>query len=544
MADLNALIAQGAQFAAPPDPFAQYGKMQQLRVGENQNALAQYQLESAKRTDLQQNALNEGYAQSIDPATGQINYGNLTKFLAGRGAGSQIPAVLKQQLEGRELQSKADKAESDLLDVKLKQSRGFLDTLDPADPNAPARYLAWHEANHADPIIGKALTARGVSAEQARQNIEAAIKKGPAAFAQLVNQSKLGTEKFIEMNKPSNVSQDAGGSSRILSIPGLGGPATIVAGSNVIKTGTIADQLAREKFAWEKSNPGYELKEDANGGMVAINKRTLEAVPVMVGGAAAPVSGAAAAPAVNIPQMIDPKQSSKKEPIDSTDIKKYADKFFKGDIKSAIEDLKKQGWVEKPVDGAAPAIVGPRTQLMGKGTALTESQSNAAMFGSAMAQAQQVLDKAQKEGTTTGAGTVNLAQGIVKYVPLGVGDKLVNDIYALAVNDPTKLFGPDVNQQKVGQAQLAFAIAYLRKTSGAAFGPSEVANTIMEYFPSVGEDQAVVKQKAESRKRAIAGMKMGAGREGAKFIEQYESPAAGKAGSSASDPLGLFPAKP
>jgi|LauGreDrversion2_5_1035112.scaffolds.fasta_scaffold00544_5 hypothetical protein len=178
-------------------------------------------------------------------------------------------------------------------------------------------------------------------------------------------------------------------------------------------------------------------------------------------------------------------------------------------------------------------------------SALTESQGNAAMFGSAMAQAQQVLTQAEREGTTTGAGTVNLAQGIVKYVPLGVGDKLVNDIYALAVNDPTKLFGPDVNQQKVGQAQLAFAIAYLRKTSGAAFGASEVANTIMEYFPSVGEDKAVVKQKAESRKRAIAGMKMGAGREGAKFIEQYESPSGGTSGSgaSASDPLGLFPAK-
>lgn len=194
---------------------------------------------------------------------------------------------------------------------------------------------------------------------------------------------------------------------------------------------------------------------------------------------------------------------------------------------------------------AAEPIIQPRGEpLKGKSAGLTESQGNAAMFGSAMAQAQQVLTQAEKEGTITGAGTVNLAQGIVKYVPLGVGDKLVNDIYALAVNDPTKLFGPDVNQQKVGQAQLAFAIAYLRKTSGAAFGPSEVANTIMEYFPSIGEDKSVVKQKAESRKRAIAGMKMGAGREGAKFIEQYESPFGGTSGAtSASDPLGLFPAK-
>jgi hypothetical protein len=257
----------------------------------------------------------------------------------------------------------------------------------------------------------------------------------------------------------------------------------------------------RSKFAWEKANPGYTIQQAEDGSIVGVNNRTLQAFPVSLNAAppppTAPFAGGAAPAPAN---------------------------------------------ANKPSAAVTTSpIIQPRGEpLKGKSGGLTEAQSNAAMFGSAMAQAQQVLDKAEKEGTTTGAGTVNLAQGIVKYVPLGVGDKLVNDIYALAVNDPTKLFGPDVNQQKVGQAQLAFAIAYLRKTSGAAFGPSEVANTIMEYFPSVGEDKSVVKQKAESRKRAIAGMKMGAGREGAKFIEGYETPSAGKAGSSASDPLGLF----
>jgi hypothetical protein len=259
----------------------------------------------------------------------------------------------------------------------------------------------------------------------------------------------------------------------------------------------------RSKFAWEKANPGYTIQQAEDGSIVGVNNRTLQAFPVSLNAALPPPT----AP-------------------------------FAGGAGGAPGGAGKRGGAVAPI---AEPIIQPRGEpLKGKSGGLTEAQSNAAMFGSAMAQAQQVLDKAEKEGTTTGAGTVNLAQGIVKYVPLGVGDKLVNDIYALAVNDPTKLFGPDVNQQKVGQAQLAFAIAYLRKTSGAAFGPSEVANTIMEYFPSVGEDKSVVKQKAESRKRAIAGMKMGAGREGAKFIEGYEAPSAGKAGSSASDPLGLF----
>ena len=65
MADLNALIAQGVQFKAPPDPFAQYAQMQQMQQGQTANELARYQLSSAQRADT----LNEGmlnYMRSPD----------------------------------------------------------------------------------------------------------------------------------------------------------------------------------------------------------------------------------------------------------------------------------------------------------------------------------------------------------------------------------------------------------------------------------------------------------------------------------------------
>jgi len=122
MADLNALIAQGAQFAAPVDPFAQYGKMQQLRVGENQNALAQYQLESAKRTDLQQNALNQAYSSSVDPVTGKIDYNKVSAALAAGGAGSQIPAAQKHQFETQQLEATLAKTKED---VRASQSKAI-----------------------------------------------------------------------------------------------------------------------------------------------------------------------------------------------------------------------------------------------------------------------------------------------------------------------------------------------------------------------------------------------------------------------------------
>ena len=60
MADLNALIAQGAQFRVPPpvDPMGNMPQLMQMQSMQQQNALAQYQLGAAKRTDEQQSALN------------------------------------------------------------------------------------------------------------------------------------------------------------------------------------------------------------------------------------------------------------------------------------------------------------------------------------------------------------------------------------------------------------------------------------------------------------------------------------------------------
>ena len=264
MADLNALIAQGAQFRIPPpvDPMANMPQLMQMRAAQNQNELAQYQLSSARREDASTNALNMAYQNAYDPATGKIDSARLRQSLASSGAGSKIPGVEKglmeiekARLEQQKLQGDVNlqpitrsAAEVKLLDDKLKQSRGFLDTLDAAAPDAGARYLAWHEANHADPIIGPALTARGATADQSRALIEQAIAKGPQALSDLINKSKLGTDRFMEMNKPTVTSQNLGGQLRMVSTPGLGGAATVVPGSTVATTITPG-QLAANQIA-------------------------------------------------------------------------------------------------------------------------------------------------------------------------------------------------------------------------------------------------------------------------------------------------------
>lgn len=234
---LDPNIALGVRGIELPNQLAQYGQLAQIQNAQNQNALAQFQLSSAQRSDEQQNKL---YAAAQQPGF-DLTFQDAIKFgppgIAAYKAQQEAATArltqekLKGEVTAQPVKLSADKTK--LLDDKLKLSRQFLDTLDPLDPNAPAKYLAWHEANHADPDIGPALLARGVTAEQARMQINAAITKGPAAFTTLLNQSKLGTEKFMEMNKPTTQVVDQSGQRQIVQIPGLGGTPTSV--------GTYAD---------------------------------------------------------------------------------------------------------------------------------------------------------------------------------------------------------------------------------------------------------------------------------------------------------------
>lgn len=222
-------ISLGLQPLQLADPVARYGQISAIQNAQNQNALAQQQLSVAQREQESTNALNKAYSAAYDPTTGKIDTNKLRQSVAESGFGSKLPAIEKSLTELDKEILLREKANADVLDAKLKQSREFLNTIDPASPNAPAQYIAWHEANHKDPIVGKALAARGITADQSRAQIEEAIAKGPQAFAQLLNQSKLGTEKFMEMNKPTTQTVDQYGQKQILERPGLStGPYTSV----------------------------------------------------------------------------------------------------------------------------------------------------------------------------------------------------------------------------------------------------------------------------------------------------------------------------
>jgi hypothetical protein len=266
---INPAIAMGVRGIELADPLAQYGRVAAIQSAQQQNQLAQLQMQQAQREQESTNALNRAYAGAYDPTTGNIDINKLRQSVTSSGFGSRLPEIEKklgelqsQKLTQEELKGRIATNQVNLVDSKLKQARSFLDTINPADPNAPQQYIAWHEANHKDPVLGPLLASRGVTADQSRAQIAQAIQQGPQAFAELINRSKLGTEKFMELNKPTVTTQNLGGTVQLVQTPGLGGAATVVPGSTAQVTMTPAqieeDKRARERIRQEGQRLGLE----------------------------------------------------------------------------------------------------------------------------------------------------------------------------------------------------------------------------------------------------------------------------------------------
>ena len=448
---LDPNIALGVKSLELPNPLVQYGQLAQIQNAQNQNQLAQYQLGSAQREQESVNALNQAYAKAYDQKTGQINADVLRQSLASGGFGSKLPAVEKGLLELGKLKTETQKADVDLVDAKLKQARSFLDTINPLDPRAPEQYIAWHQSNHADPVLGPVLKARGSTPEQSMARIQQAIQAGPQAFADLLNASKLGTEKFIELNKPVTFAQDTGAGGRLMTRAGLGGPATLVPGSDYTKTQTFADinaaatlKFNKDKFAWEKANPTMSIQEDPSG-LLAVNTRTGMATPVVYGPTGFQVAPASA-----------PGVSMMRQPPAA----------LPGQRTPAIP-----GMASVLDQTAAPLVAQggermPGMPVAGKEKSMTETQSNATAYGMRMKEANAILEDLAKKGVLKGA--------VIEGTPLIGG--------ALGQALPSVLGGPALLNNKLIKQNQTLLLLYCVKSLVLLFQTQNLTGKIKNTF--------------------------------------------------------------
>ena len=214
---LNPSIALGVRPLEVPNQLAQYSQLAQIQNAQNQNALAQYQLGSAQRAETLQKLTSDAYSQSIDPATGQVNYNTLIGKLAAGGGGSQIPGIEKTRKEIETAALTQDKLRTELVTSKTAQFRDRLTNIN--NPDAAAQ---WTIAMYNDPHLKNTVSSVPLEAALAE------IPKTPQEFDLWKKQNSLGMAEFIKQNKPTTQVIDQSGQRQVVQIPGLGGAPTTV----------------------------------------------------------------------------------------------------------------------------------------------------------------------------------------------------------------------------------------------------------------------------------------------------------------------------
>lgn len=123
-----------------------------------------------------------------------------------------------------------------------------------ANVNDQRSALQWIQMQQQDPDLADSPIAK-VSIMDAARNIPA----DPAGFNQWKQQAALGITKFIELNKPQFMQQDFGGTKRIVAMPGLGGEATTVGGTEQAVTMTPAQEREARDSAQRIKQEGQRI---------------------------------------------------------------------------------------------------------------------------------------------------------------------------------------------------------------------------------------------------------------------------------------------
>ncbi len=199
MAQIDTSILQSFKPVQLESPMNQMANLYQLQGAQQANQLRGMQMAAAEREIADRNALNTAYQAGLTPE-GTIDYGKVMQSLAQGGQGAQVPGVQKAMREEQKTRMEGLKAQNEAIKERLSLSRDALDRIDPASPMAAQQYLAWHNANHTDPVLGPYLQSMGANKDNAFTQINQAIQTGK--LPQLIEQSKLGVTKVQELHQP------------------------------------------------------------------------------------------------------------------------------------------------------------------------------------------------------------------------------------------------------------------------------------------------------------------------------------------------------
>lgn len=175
-------IALGVKPLEVASPVNAYAQTAQLQGVQNQNALAQMQMQEYQRARGEEDQLRNYLAKKPDLTTPEGQYSLLTQF------GKTGRETLKSLGEFQKSQTEEAGRKAKLVTDKLGMYRSAL-----ANVNTPQAAAEWVQSQYADPDI-KDTVARLAPIERALGN----IPQDPKAFAQWQQKNALGIDKYVE----------------------------------------------------------------------------------------------------------------------------------------------------------------------------------------------------------------------------------------------------------------------------------------------------------------------------------------------------------
>jgi hypothetical protein len=133
----------------------------------------------------------------------------------------------------------------------------YRDAMPPPEAGKDA-LLSWFQQQKEDPTL-----AGTPIANKSMADIFNSIPTDPQKLNEFYQRTALGMTKFTEMNKPQFMAQDVGGTKRVLGVPGMGGPASEVAGGTVATTMTPAQEREAKDSATRIKQEGQRIGLDA-----------------------------------------------------------------------------------------------------------------------------------------------------------------------------------------------------------------------------------------------------------------------------------------
>lgn len=267
MSDLNALIAQGTQFKAPPDPFAQYAQMQQIQQGQQTGQLNRMKMQEYQRGVEEQNQLRQLDPAAADYLTQVSRINPKTGFEYAKLQRESDTAKLTQQKTGMEVA----KAKKEFIQQAQRDT-----SRNPSDANI----TAFKEDLLMNPMFTDAEKAQ--MAAGADRILAMPIGERQAFMAsQGASSSEL---------KPTMTPQNLGGTVQIMATPAFGGPAAVVPGSSQQTTMTPgqaqANLLAEQRIAQgDRRLAGIEARAAAGPKPVDLKMAPVHAQKAVIGAA-------------------------------------------------------------------------------------------------------------------------------------------------------------------------------------------------------------------------------------------------------------------